>query len=135
MKRRRWSPSEYRSASASWQNPARCGYCRKRTYPSRRDARRALRALYPNAVGDMHPYRCDHGGSGWHLGSRHVWPSWTDNTTGNPIDCDRCPTVIHIGAPVAHLHGHHLCLDCGDQAEHAAIARDHQHEQQEEQSA
>jgi hypothetical protein len=138
VKRKRWSISEYRPASASWQSPSPCGYCRKRSYPDRRSARRALRALYPDAVGtQMNAYRCPNGGTGWHLGGRHVWPSWTDNRTA-PIDCDRCPTVIHIGRPVAHLHGLRLCADCGDQAEHAAITADRNRDtdqQEEEESA
>lgn len=120
MRRKKWSISEHRPASATWQSPSRCGYCRKRTYPSRRAARRALRALYPADAGArMGAYHCPSGGTGWHIGHRDVWPSWTD--TAHPLPCDRCPNTIHIG-PVAHLHGHHLCPDCGDAAEHAAIA-------------
>lgn len=122
MKRRKGFFTERQPASSVWRNPPRCGYCRKRRYPSRRDARRALRALYPADAGQhMGAYRCPSGGDGWHLGGRRVWPSWANNT-GAPVDCDRCPTVIHIGQPVAHLHGLHLCLDCGDHAEHDAIS-------------
>lgn len=125
MKRRRWTPSHTRAARFTWQAPQPCGYCRKRSYPTRRAAKRALRALYPDQVGHaMAAYPCAHGGHGWHLGHRDVWPSWTDATT--PHDCDRCPTRIHIGDPVAHLHGHHLCHECGDRAEHAAIAHERQ---------
>lgn len=137
MKRRTGQFTERQPASVAWRNPGHCGYCRKRTYSSRRDARRALRRLYPHEAGQaMGAYHCPSGGTGWHLGHRAVWPSWTDNTT-TPTPCDRCPTVIHIGQPIAHLHGHRLCLDCGDHAEHAAIAADRNRttHQQEEESA
>lgn len=124
MKRKRWSVTEHKPASATWRNPPPCGYCRKRTYPRRRDARRALRHLYPGDAGrGMDIYRCPHGGRGWHLGNHNIWPTWSEQT-GAPIDCDGCPAVIHIGRPVAHLHGRQLCADRGDQAEHAAITAD-----------
>lgn len=121
MKRRRRTPPDTRHARGTWRNQPTCGYCRKRAYPDRAAAKKALRALYPDQRGTrMGVYHCAHGGNGWHLGHRHVWPSWTD--AHHPTTCDRCPTLIHIGRPVAHLHGLHLCLDCGDHAEHQAIA-------------
>lgn len=121
MKRRKGFFTERQPASALWRNPPACGWCRKRRYPSRRDARRALRNLYPGDAGQhMGAYRCPSGGDGWHLGHRTVWPSWSLQTCA-PRPCDRCPQTLHIGAPVAHLHGLRLCLDCGDHAERQAI--------------
>lgn len=135
MKRRKGWFTERQPASVAWRNPPACTHCRKRTYPDRRTARRALRRRHPADAGQaMSVYHCASGGDGWHIGHRAVWPSWTDNTTA-PITCDRCPHTIHIGQPVAHIHGHRLCLDCGDHAEHAAIARRHDTERQEEESA
>ena len=46
----------------------RCGYCRKRSYPSRAEAKRAVRLLHPGQVGEITVYRCADGGSGWHIG-------------------------------------------------------------------
>lgn len=48
-----------------------CGYCRKRAYPSRRLAKKALRVFYPGDVGEaMSVYRCTAGGTEWHFGHR-----------------------------------------------------------------
>ena len=111
----------------AWKNPLPCGYCRKKAYPSRRVARRALRALYPADVGAvMDIYRCPHGGTGFHIGHHDRkppeparWPTWNDSDLDQP--CQQCPGHIAAGEPVAWLHGAALCIDCGDRAEQEAI--------------
>lgn len=51
--------------------PTSCPHCRKKSYPTRRDARHVLRTLYPGDRGlSMHAYRCGEGGDGWHIGHR-----------------------------------------------------------------
>lgn len=44
--------------------------CGKKTYRTRREARRVARTLYPSER--MQTYRCDRGwGAGWHFGHAH----------------------------------------------------------------
>lgn len=45
-----------------------CPTCGKWCYATRRDARRAARALHPNAA--LRPYRC---GDTWHVGNTAPW--------------------------------------------------------------
>jgi hypothetical protein len=47
-------------------NNERCGYCRKRTFASRKLARRTARILYPGER--MSEFPCQGGGDGWHYG-------------------------------------------------------------------
>jgi hypothetical protein len=112
-------PERYR-----WSRRPPCGYCRKRRYASRADAKKALRSIFPAEVGDsMCVYRCPKGGE-WHIGHRSnerctEWPDWTEADTERR--CLRCSAVIPAGDPVAWLRGIAMCLDCGDAAEQAAL--------------
>lgn len=128
-RRRRWDTrTEGKPAKNCWQDPPPCGYCRKRGYDTRRTARRAMRALYPDEVGTlMAVYPCPGGGQGWHIG--HVdqyvrppaeWPSWADADADTP--CTGCRVVTLAGDPVAWIRGLALCLECGDLAERQALA-------------
>lgn len=106
-----------------------CWYCGKLTYRDRRAAKRSMRELYPAQVGHgMAAYRCQNGGSGWHIGHRvgpaalptPQWPAWTD--AAEKTGCTGCTQVVEAGEPVAWLGGRPLCFDCGDLAEREAIA-------------
>lgn len=72
MSRPRWNSPEARPCY-SW-----CPACGKRAYPSKRDAKRANRRLYPNDR--MNAYRCPHESPWdavrWHLG--HLQPGDRD---------------------------------------------------------
>lgn len=101
-----------------------CGYCGKACYPTRRAATRALRALHHQDVATMNAYRCQSGGSTFHIGHRprtYQWPAWNDATTDQ--QCQRCPTLIRTGEPVATLGDTAMCFDCGDLAELAALSK------------
>lgn len=76
--RKRRKPPEQTKPNAA----TSCRHCRKKSYPTRRDAKAALRRLYPGDRGlAMHAYRCGNGGDGWHLGHR-TWLFPPDNEGG-----------------------------------------------------
>lgn len=54
------------SDSRTWTSAVACPGCRKRSYPSRKTARAARRALYPGE--HLTVYRCRTGGTGYHIG-------------------------------------------------------------------
>lgn len=73
MSRGRHNKTWERPDQGEWNlySAERCPFCRKKAYPSRRIAKRALRVFYPASRGvEMTVYRCDRGGQGWHLGHR-----------------------------------------------------------------
>lgn len=102
----------------------RCGYCGKVSYNSERAAIRVLRTRHHQDRPLMNAYRCESGGVGYHIGHTprvYEWPAWDD--AARELQCDRCPTVIAEGEPVARLGTTSLCFDCGDLAEIAAISK------------
>lgn len=50
----------------TWRSGVSCGYCRKVSYPTKRTAKTAARALYP--AEHLTAYPCPYGGTGWHFG-------------------------------------------------------------------
>ncbi|MBP2370277.1 hypothetical protein [Pseudonocardia parietis] len=73
---------------------------------------------------EQRTYECTTRPGVWHLTSqptslRYQWPGWDDAT--DDIQCDRCPTVIAAGEPVALVGDSRLCIDCGDLVERSAL--------------
>lgn len=62
----------HRTQTRLGEDAQRCGYCRKRSYPTRAEAKRAVRVLHPGQVGALYVYRCGEGGTGWHIGHPHT---------------------------------------------------------------
>lgn len=102
----------------------RCGYCGKACYPNERAATVALRGVHHDQLATMNAYRCQSGGSSWHVGHKrreYEWPGWDDAAVEQ--QCQRCPAVIAVGEPVATLGSTSMCFDCGDLAEQAALSK------------
>lgn len=66
-----------RAARIARSSTTHCPACGKKSYRTRKDAKKAARTFHPNDR--MSAYQCRHeDGLGWHFGHSDLWRWWRD---------------------------------------------------------
>lgn len=84
-------------SSANW---GTCVHCGKRGWLTRREAKAALKRIYPGQFQEMQVYKCSEGGNSFHHGHR-VPERFRDSDLSS---CRHCHRQIHRVAPEFWVH-------------------------------